>query len=56
MRAPWLRGEHDTSFEPFSYRGNLDIRGKTKSYDGVTAEKDMEGGRLQCRTRNHTAG
>ena len=33
---------HDTSFEPFSYRGYLDIRGKTKSYDGVIAEKDME--------------
>jgi hypothetical protein len=33
---------HDTSFEPFSYREYLDIRGKTKSYDGVIAEKDME--------------
>jgi predicted permease len=32
----------DTSFEPFSYREYLDIRGKTKSYDGVIAEKDME--------------
>jgi hypothetical protein len=33
---------HDTSFEPFSYREYLDIRGKTKSYDGVIAEKDMQ--------------
>ena len=33
---------HDSSFEDFSYREYLDIRGKTKSYDGVIANADME--------------
>jgi predicted permease len=33
---------HDTSFDNFSYLEYLDIRGKTKSYDGVIASADME--------------
>jgi len=33
---------HDSSFDNFSYREYLDIRGKTKSYDGVIANADME--------------
>ena len=33
---------HDNSFDDFSYREYLDIRGKTKSYDGVIASADME--------------
>jgi macrolide transport system ATP-binding/permease protein len=33
---------HDSSFDSFSYREYLDIRGKTKSYDGVIASADME--------------
>ena len=33
---------HDRSFDNFSYREYLDIRGKTKSYDGVIASADME--------------
>jgi len=33
---------HDSSFDNFSYREFLDIRGKTKSYDGVIANADME--------------
>jgi predicted permease len=33
---------HDSSFDGFSYREYLDIRGKTKSYDGVIANADME--------------
>jgi predicted permease len=33
---------HDSSFDGFSYREYLDIRGKTKSYDGVIASADME--------------
>ncbi len=33
---------HDSSFEPFSYREYLDIRDKSKSYDGVIANADME--------------
>jgi macrolide transport system ATP-binding/permease protein len=33
---------HDSSFEDFSYREYLDIRGRTKSYDGVVANADME--------------
>src|SRR5580700_9579532 len=33
---------HDSSFEDFSYREYLDIRGETKSYDGVIAHADME--------------
>jgi len=33
---------HDTSFDDFSYREYLDIRDKTKSYDGVIAYADME--------------
>src|SRR5450759_493569 len=33
---------HDNSFDLFSYREYLDIRGKTKSYDGVIANADME--------------
>ena len=33
---------HDTSFDDFSYREYLDIRDKTKSYDGVIANADME--------------
>jgi macrolide transport system ATP-binding/permease protein len=33
---------HDTSFEDFSYREYLDIRGQAKSYDGVIANADME--------------
>jgi predicted permease len=33
---------HDSSLEDFSYREYLDIRGKTKSYDGVIANADME--------------
>src|SRR6202162_360839 len=33
---------HDSSFDDFSYREYLDIRDKTKSYDGVVANADME--------------
>src|SRR5467141_2044215 len=33
---------HDSSFDDFSYREYLDIRGKTKSYDGVIASAAME--------------
>jgi macrolide transport system ATP-binding/permease protein len=33
---------HDSSVDNFSYREYLDIRDKTKSYDGVIANKDME--------------
>jgi predicted permease len=33
---------HDTSFDNFSYREYLDVRDKTKSYDGVIANADME--------------
>jgi len=33
---------HDSSFDNFSYREYLDIRAKTKSYDGVIANADME--------------
>jgi macrolide transport system ATP-binding/permease protein len=33
---------HDNGFDDFSYREYLDIRGKTKSYDGVIANADME--------------
>ncbi len=33
---------HDSSFDDFSYREYLDIRGKTKSYDGVIANAAME--------------
>jgi predicted permease len=33
---------HDSNFDPFSYREYLDIRDKTKSYDGVIANADME--------------
>jgi macrolide transport system ATP-binding/permease protein len=33
---------HDNSFDYFSYREYLDIRDKTKSYDGVIASADME--------------
>ncbi len=33
---------HESSFDDFSYREYLDIRGKTKSYDGVIANADME--------------
>ncbi len=33
---------HDSSFDDFSYREYLDIRGKTKSYDGVIASANME--------------
>jgi len=33
---------HDSSFDDFSYREYLDIRGKTKSYDGVIANANME--------------
>jgi macrolide transport system ATP-binding/permease protein len=33
---------HDSSFDSFSYREYLDIRGKTKSYGGVIANADME--------------
>jgi predicted permease len=33
---------HDVSVDNFSYREYLDIRDKTKSYDGVIANKDME--------------
>ena len=32
----------DSSFDNFSYREYLDIRAKTKSYDGVIANADME--------------
>jgi macrolide transport system ATP-binding/permease protein len=32
----------DNSFDYFSYREYLDIAGKTKSYDGVIADADME--------------
>ena len=32
---------HDSSFDGFSYREYLDIRGKTKSYDGVIASGDL---------------
>ena len=33
---------HDSSFDDFSYREYLDIRDKTKSYDGVIANASME--------------
>ena len=33
---------HDSSFDGFSYREYLEIRGKTKSYDGVIANAEME--------------
>jgi putative ABC transport system permease protein len=33
---------HDSPFDDFSYREYLDIRDKTKSYDGVVASADME--------------
>jgi macrolide transport system ATP-binding/permease protein len=33
---------HDSSFDNFSYREYLDIRGKTKCYDDVIANADME--------------
>src|SRR5882762_6369438 len=33
---------HDSSFDDFSYREYLDIRSKTKSYDGVIANANME--------------
>ncbi len=33
---------HDSSFDDFSYREYLDIRDKTKSYDGVIANTTME--------------
>jgi macrolide transport system ATP-binding/permease protein len=33
---------HDSSFDDFSYREFLDIRGKTNSYDGVVANTTME--------------
>jgi macrolide transport system ATP-binding/permease protein len=33
---------HDSSFDDFSYSEYLNIRGKTKSYDGVIANADME--------------
>jgi hypothetical protein len=33
---------HDSIFDNFSYREYLDIRGKTKSCDGVIANADME--------------
>jgi predicted permease len=33
---------HDSSFDDFSYREYLDIRDKTKSYDGVIANSDMQ--------------
>ena len=33
---------HESSFDNFSYREYLDIRDKTKSYDGVIANADME--------------
>ncbi|MGB4786162.1 MAG: ABC transporter permease [Candidatus Acidiferrum sp.] len=32
---------HDSSFDGFSYREYLDIRGKTESYDGVIANGDI---------------
>jgi len=33
---------HDSSFDNFSYREYLDIRGNTDSYDGVIANAEME--------------
>jgi len=33
---------HDSDFDDFSYREYLDIRDKTKSYDGVIASANME--------------
>ncbi len=33
---------HESPFDDFSYREYLDIRDKTKSYDGVVANADME--------------
>jgi predicted permease len=33
---------HDSNFDDFSYREYLDIRDKTKSYDGVIAYADMQ--------------
>jgi macrolide transport system ATP-binding/permease protein len=33
---------HDSPFDNFSYREYLDIRDKTKSYDGVVANAEME--------------
>jgi hypothetical protein len=33
---------HDSSYDDFSYREYLDIRDKTKSYDGVIANANME--------------
>jgi putative ABC transport system permease protein len=37
-----LSTTHDSSFDDFSYREYLDIRDKTKSYDGVIANAAME--------------
>src|SRR5437868_8392 len=33
---------HDNSYDDFSYREYLDIRDKTKSYEGVIASTDMD--------------
>ena len=33
---------HDHSFDQFSYREYLDVRGNTKSYDGVIANADIQ--------------
>jgi hypothetical protein len=33
---------HDSNFESFSYREYLDIRDKTRSYDGLVASADLE--------------
>ena len=33
---------HDSSFDDFSYREYLDLRDKTRSYDGVIANSDMK--------------
>ena len=38
---------HDSAFDPFSYREYLDIRDRTKSYDGVIANVPAADRRLQ---------
>src|SRR6202521_227111 len=39
---PLVGTTHDSNFDDFSCREYLDIRGKTKRYDGVIANADME--------------
>ena len=47
---------HDSNFDDFSYREYLDIRDKTRSYDGVIANADMEAVGFSAEPRSHAAG